>query len=226
MKTKAWMGIAMALALGVGCSEGETTPMGTDAGTDAGGDIDAGSDVDSGTAVDSGGVDSGSGTDAGSDTDSGTPTGGLVINEISAAGDDWIELKNIGGTALDVAGWIVTQLDDMGMPEPERAAAFPAGFTIAPGGYFVIVTDQDAPLVGIQTDCVVEGVSECLISEFGISVGGGDTLVVLDGSGTEVHRAVYPGGSVTAGQTWSRVPDGTGDFVVGVPTPVAANATE
>lgn len=224
MKTKAWMGIAMVLALGAGCSEGETMTPGTDAGgTDAG--TDAGGDVDSGTGVDAGEVDSGSDVDAG-DLDGGTSMSALVINEISAAGDDWIEVKNIGGTALDVGGWIVTQLDDMGMPEPERAAAFPAGFTIPPGGYFVIVTDQDAPLEGIQTECVVVGISECLISEFGISVGGGDTLVVLDASGTEVHRAVYPGGAVTTGQTWARIPDGTGDFVVGVPTALATNATE
>ncbi len=230
MKTGAWM--MLVLALGAGCSEGETT----DPGADAGGDRDGGATVDAGAPGEDAstpgedasapGEDASTpGEDAGAPGDGGSPTSTLVINELSAAGDDWIELKNVGEAPLDVAGWIVTQVDDLGMPEPDRSAPFPAGYAIPAGGYFVVVTDQAMPLEGIQTECFVEGVTECLIAEFGISAGSGDTLVVLDETGAEVHRVVYTGG-LSVGQTWARIPDGTGEFVVAAPTPGATNATE
>ncbi|MCA9611476.1 MAG: lamin tail domain-containing protein [Sandaracinus sp.] len=210
--------VALLSVLVVGCSEGETAPPGTDAGFDAGAAPDAGApEVDANTPE----------VDAGMPSpDAGLPPSALVINEVRASGDDWIEVKNIGGTRLDVGGWIVTQVDDLGAPEPARSAAFPEGFELAPGAYFLIVADQPAALEGLQTECFVEGVDECLIAEFGISAGDGDGLVILDASGVVVHAMTYPGGATGADQTWSRLPDGTGDFVVGVPTPLAANATE
>ncbi|MCB9601494.1 MAG: lamin tail domain-containing protein [Sandaracinus sp.] len=210
--------VALLSALFFGCSEGETTPPGTDAGFDAGTPPDGGTpEVDGGPPEVDGGTPG---------VDASLPPSTLVINEVRASGDDWIEVKNIGGASLDVGGWIVTQVDDLGAPEPARSAAFPDGFELAPGAYFLIVADQPAVLEGLQTECFVEGVTQCLIAEFGISAGDGDGLVILDGSGAVVHSVTYPGGATGADQTWSRLPDGTGDFVVGVPTPLAANATE
>jgi len=161
--------------------------------------------------------------DAGAPMDAGPPNRTLVINEVQASGDDWIEVANVSGADLDVSGFVVTQTDDMGVAEPGESSPFPAGYTIAAGGHFVVLAGLAALADGVQSDCVLPGVTECLYATFGVSSGSGDTLVILDGSGAEIERVVVPGNAATEDETYARVPDGTGDFVATTPTPAASN---
>ena len=57
------------------------------------------------------------------------------INEVESSGDatDWIELKNTGATAVDLAGYVLKDNSD------KDAYTFPASSTIASGGYLVVV---------------------------------------------------------------------------------------
>ncbi|MGO4592504.1 lamin tail domain-containing protein [Leifsonia sp. 2TAF2] len=61
----------------------------------------------------------------------------IVINEVESSapngGPDWVELKNTGATAADLAGWSVLDNDDTHTRVP-----LPAGSIIPAGGYFVI----------------------------------------------------------------------------------------
>jgi len=52
--------------------------------------------------------------------------------------DDWIELSNPTGTAIDLGGWRLTD-----RPDDPSAWIFPSGTTILPNGYFVVLASGD-----------------------------------------------------------------------------------
>ena len=80
----------------------------------------------------------------------GTGTQGIVISEVMASNDsvatyanagytDWIEIYNAGDTAADLGGWGLSD-----NPEKPLKWQFPAGTTIYPGEYKVILCDKNA----------------------------------------------------------------------------------
>lgn len=158
----------------------------------------------------------------GSTTGAGGSAEGLVINELSASGDDWIELFNGGADTLDLGGLAIADADDAGKPKADDAVTIPAGTTLASGAYLFILADQDASLPDLQDVCD-PGPAPCLHAGFGIS-GGGDTLFVLDTDGGVLASVVYPADATVDGESWARLPNGTGEFGVASPTPGAVNA--
>jgi hypothetical protein len=171
--------------------------------------------------------------DAGVDTaappDDGGATAGLVINELRAAGEDWIELMNTGASPIDLAGLRVADLDEAtGGPKLAEAIALPVGLTLAPGARLVIVADVASPREGLQADCLGGAVASCVEAGYGLSGSRGDRVFVLAATGDAVlSQAAYPAPSevtVPDGQSWGRLPDGTGAFAPAAPTPGALNA--
>lgn len=156
--------------------------------------------------------------------------GALAINELRASGDDWIELMNTGTTTLDVSGLRIADLDEAtSMPKLAEALSLPAGTTIAPGSYLVIVAGITAPRVGPQSDCLAATLPTCFEAGYGLSGSRGDRVFVVAATTDVVLlEAAYPGPTdpvtVPDGSTWSRLPNGTGVFAVGMPTPGAENA--
>lgn len=215
--------LLLAVWLG-GCSEGDDTPP-VDAGaSDAFVAIDAASDamtLDTGTS-DAAPIDAPA--DAPPVADAGPA--GLVVNEIRASGEDWIELYNAGSTAIELGGVRVADTNDMGLPKLDEAAVFPASYSLAPGAYFVIAADVAEPLVGLQTECFGLA-AECLHAGYGISASRGETIwvVAADPSTDILAQAAFPPSAVADGQSYGRVPDGTGAFVATTPTPGASNVT-
>jgi hypothetical protein len=53
----------------------------------------------------------------------------IVINEVNSQGDDFVELYNAGGEAIDLGGWRITDSD------PANVFEISSGVSIAPGGY-------------------------------------------------------------------------------------------
>lgn len=164
----------------------------------------------------------GDGPGSGASTGAGGDAAGLVINELSAAGDDWIELFNAGSDTLDVGGLLVADIDDAGAPKVDGAVTIPAGTTLEAGAYLFVLADQDASLPDLQDACD-PGPVPCLHAGFGLS-GGGDTVFVLDADGAVLASVEYPADATVEGESWGRIPNGTGDFGVTAPTPGAANA--
>ncbi len=122
------------------------------------------------------------------------PTGPpeVKINEVESNGDqvaDWVELKNLGTSPVNVSGWKIVDGD------PSHAATpvvVPAGTTIPAGGYYAIYTEiNQSP-------------------GFGLGVGDSVNLFLPDGT-TEVDTTTWGAHAAT---TWGRCPDGTGDFRV------------
>jgi hypothetical protein len=190
--------------LDVGADTGATPDAGADAGTDAGADVRLPMDVV--TPVDSG-------------------AGSVVVNEVRASGDDWIELFNPGTAPVDLGGYGVADLDtDSGLPRVASAVRFPAGTTIAPGAYLFVLADVGDAGAGPQTACLDGGPTPCFHAPWGISASRGETVSLVDPQGRVVAQGVFPMNAVTSGRSWGRLPNGTGPFAANRPTPGAPNA--
>lgn len=147
--------------------------------------------------------------------------GGVVINEISGKGDEWVELYNAGTTAVDLSGFQIADGEkDAGTPKLSEAAQVPAGTILSPRSYLVAAkmsADASAP------SCPDGGESYCLGFRFGISNSEGDVVYLIAPGGTVAEREDYPAGVVGSNQTWGRSPNGTGTFQITAPTPGASN---
>lgn len=166
---------------------------------DSGGGADVGVDVVSDAPGDA--VADGEVADA-PDEDVPTPVAGTVLlNEIFAQDgpDDWVELVNPGDTAVDLAGWALTDSD------PTHVYTFPAGSKLGPRAHLVLLSD---PVKGF---------------DFGLSPD--DSVTLYSAKGAQADRAVWPPGALLGGRSYGRIPSGSGDFaILATPTPGEANA--
>lgn len=108
----------------------------------------------------------------------------VVINEVTSAGSDDIELFNRGNVAMDLSGWKVT--DDN--TERVDAYIFAEGTTLAPGAYLVLKNPDD----------------------FAFGIGKVDAVNLFDAAGELVDTTTWADGQ--AAISWCRQPNGTGDF--------------
>lgn len=133
----------------------------------------------------------------------------VVINEFMADNDslsgitdpagqreDWIELYNNTNDDIDLTGAFLS--DDRDNIEKWQ---FPIGTTIKAGAFLIIWADED----GGQQD---------LHANFKIAKGG-ETLILSD-NGVVVDSLSF--GEQESNMTYSRVPNGTGDFEIKAPT--------
>ena len=122
---------------------------------------------------------------------------GLFINEVAAKGDplDWFELYNGSDSDIALGNFVVADdLDDAG-----KRVAFPPGTTIAPGEYLHFELDKDGwP---------------------GFALGGDEELGVWTSEGVLVDSVDWDEGQSGEGESFARLPDGTGEFHTVVPTP-------
>jgi len=109
-------------------------------------------------------------------------SGRVVINEATSDGNDAIELYNTGAAGVVIDGWSVIDSDPTNTPY-----VFPAGTTIGPGAFMVLVK-------GVQ-------------HTFGL--GGTDGVTLRDASAANVDSTAWTAG---ASPSWCRHPDGTGAF--------------
>lgn len=201
----------------VACSEAQETGGAGEGAGDTGGTPAAG-----GESPNSGGNGDGGTPSEGGSSSSSMGTGDVVVNEIDA-NLDWVELYNKGDGAFDLGGLTLADSDGAGGPKVDEAIIFPAGTTIAAGASLFILGKQDVSPgeQEPQTECA-PGTSPCFFAPFGLSDGDGDEIFLLDGDSL-VSSSAYPAAAAGDGETWCRVPDGTGEFEVCTPTPGAAN---
>jgi hypothetical protein len=143
---------------------------------------------------------------------------------------DWIELYNAGTATEDLGGLGLTDSDSADGTTARVAdkVVFPPGTSLAPGEYLLVVADLMTPGMGAQTMCLADaGPMRCFHAGFGISSSRGETIHFLDAMDRPLDRAAFPAdgdAGVPAGQTWARLPNGTGAFARAAPTPGARNA--
>jgi hypothetical protein len=135
---------------------------------------------------------------------------GVVINEIMASNtvtiadnagefDDWIELYNTSGTAVDLSGWYITD-----KPDNLTKYDIPAGTMILANEYLIIWADEDSS----------QGPNP-VHANFKLSASG-EMVILLDASISVVDSISF--GQQTTDMTYARQPNGTGNFVIQAPT--------
>jgi hypothetical protein len=143
----------------------------------------------------------------------GGPTGSVVINEVNPNGPDpatdpdWIEIFNGGATSADVSGYTIRD------SKASDATALPSGTVIPPGGYLVILCDDE----------VDAGIPGGVHVPFKLSGTKGDEVHFTQ-NGTDVDMTSWAANMIADGSTWARIPNGTGGFAVSAtPTKGTAN---
>lgn len=164
------------------------------------------------------------GTDRGAPSGD-VPVGRVVINEVRATTDDWVELMNVGEGPVDLGGMVLADTDTEGnVPRVEEGVEFPAATWLAPGQHLLVLADVSDAGVGAQMTCLGgDGPMTCHHARFGISAARGEGLFLIGRDHVVTATAVYPADAAPEGSSWGRVPDGTGEFVVNRPTPGVAN---
>lgn len=128
-----------------------------------------------------------------------TAAEGLFINEISASGDDWVELYNSTGSQKDISGYRIQDDGDLEYELPE-------GTLVGAKGYLVIFCDDTN--TGLHTN-------------FRLS-SAGETVTLKNKSGEIAEAVTYP--KLDNGQSYGRYPDGSDDFAIsGITSEGASN---
>ena len=121
--------------------------------------------------------------------------------------DDWIEIHNAGGRAVNIGGMFITDdLTDPGafqFPTDDRKAT-----TIPAGGYILLWADEDHDQPGFHLN-------------FGLS-SNGEQLGLFASDGTTLVDSVTFG-PLRPDVSYARVPDGKGWFLVDEPSPGRKN---
>lgn len=134
----------------------------------------------------------------------------VVINEIMASNtvtvtdnagefDDWIELYNLSGAAIDLSGWYITD-----KPDNLTKYDIPTGTTILANDYLIIWADEDSS----------QG-PDPVHANFKLSASG-ETIILVNASLSVVDSASF--GQQTEDMAFARMPNGTGNFVIQNPT--------
>ena len=129
----------------------------------------------------------------------------VKMNEVFSRGTetdpDWIELYNTLNDTLDISGYKI--YDNGGQSGSKAKMAFPAGTSIMPNGFIVIVTDN-------KTDP----------ANFGLS-SGGEKVWLEDSAGVVIDSVQF--GALQAAESYSRIPNGGVWQVVSTITRGASN---
>lgn len=128
----------------------------------------------------------------------------LMYDKVKDEYPDWIELKNVSGSSVSLAGWCIT--DDITKPDKVRLP----DVSIAPGGFMVIKCFN-----GEETH--YDG--ECIITDLGLD--GENEHLYLFKNGTLSDYLSITG--LSYGGTFGRMPGENGSFRFTLPTPGKEN---
>jgi hypothetical protein len=168
-------------------------------------------------------------TDAATTATPGNPSTTVAFNEISAAGDEWLELYNTGSSDLDIGNYAIADTDKTsGEPRVNKAMRFPAGTKLAKGGFLLVLLGKDNSTPGpYSAEGCLKGVPVgCYYALFSVSQARGEAVHLLAPDNTSVASVIYPVNlEFEAGTELSacRIPDGTGQFTTCAQTPGAGN---
>jgi hypothetical protein len=130
--------------------------------------------------------------------------GFVVVNEVYSSGNDalsdpdWVELKTVGTAPIDLSAYRVR--------DEKTTAPLPSGTVIEPGKYLLIYCD----------DLPDGGASDRIHVPF--KLGAQDAFSLLAGDGTTIDGVTWDTTMSSAGKSYGRLPDGTGQFLLLTPT--------
>lgn len=200
--------VVLFAALVMACAEARNP------GGGAGGDAGGGGAGGSGATSSTGGGGAAGGTGGTTGTGAGGAASPLVINEIGATGDEFVEIVNPTSKAISLDDLALADTDSTnGEPKIADAARFPKGAEIAPGEHLVVLCGQDpSDGVGPHDKCGADGPDICYYATWSVSAKDGETVFLLSPSDEILAQAEYPADAASTGNTWGRFPDVTGDL--------------
>ena len=133
---------------------------------------------------------------------------GLVINEVMPVNsttvadnygeyDDWIELYNLSFSGKDISGYHLSDNNNK-----RSKWQFPQGTLIAAKGYLIIWADNDINQLGLHANFKLSSA--------------GEVVVLSDADSSKIDKVTFP--AQTLELSYSRVPNGTGEFRWQTPT--------
>lgn len=141
----------------------------------------------------------------------------MVINEVAWMGGvanasaEWLELKNLTNTDIDLTGWTLNAVD--GSPKINLNGTIPAN------GYFLLERTNDESVPGVTADLIYSGVLGNSGEVLELKDGDGNIIDVLDAS------AGWAGGDNDIKQTMERIATGSWQTSAAVGgTPKLANS--
>ena len=147
----------------------------------------------------------------------GAPADGVVVlNEIKGQGDgdDYIELFNRGPGDADLGGY--------GIADENNTFLIPSATILEPGEYLLLLLGR-SDLVGNFT-CFTP--NPCFHASWGVAQDG-EMVYLRDATNAVVESAEYPDQAgpdgLANGQSWGRLPNGTGTFAATRLTPEVQN---
>jgi hypothetical protein len=137
----------------------------------------------------------------------------VVINELMAVNstivadqngefDDWFELYNSTSADIDISGYYLSDNESK-----ISKWKIPYGTIIKSSGYLIVWADKDTTQAGLHANFKLSSA--------------GEELVLSDPDLNVIDEIKYPGQTLEL--SYSRFPDGTGDFVWQTPTFNASN---
>ena len=137
-----------------------------------------------------------------------TAVGEVVINELMPVNsttaadqngqyDDWIELFNKSFNNIDLSGYYLSDNSKKNLKWK-----FPKGVSITGNGYLIIWADDDTAQAGLHTNFKLSSA--------------GEEVVLSRSDGKIIDQVAFP--AQTLELSYSRVPNGTGDFRWMIPT--------
>lgn len=133
------------------------------------------------------------------------PVNTTVVSDPDGEFDDWIELYNMSSEAKDLSGWFLTDNE-----KHISKWQFPPATTIAGKGYLVIWADDDSAQIGLHANFKLSSL--------------GEEVLLSDSDGNLVDKVLYPGQTLEL--SYSRYPDGTGEFKWQIPTFARTNISK
>ena len=132
------------------------------------------------------------------------PVNSTTVTDQYGEFDDWIELYNLSSATIDLSGYYLT--DDKKELSKWR---FPQSTYIEANGYLIIWADNDTTQAGLHAN-------------FKLSSSGEDAIL-LKPDNTIIDKISFP--AQTLELSYSRVPNGTGEFKWQTPTFNKSNDT-
>lgn len=125
---------------------------------------------------------------------------------------DWVELINTSSESVSLAGYSLT--DTTATP---RLWTFPAGVSLPPGGFLVVLLDSSRPASTVAAPLLNAGFAASASGERVELYGPGAIPPLIDSVRFGPQAADF---------TIGRIPDGSGNFMLTAPTANAANAQQ
>jgi len=125
------------------------------------------------------------------------PVNSTIVTDQDGEYDDWIELFNKSDLTIDISGYYLSD-----KKSDFSKWRFPDGTSVQGNGYLIIWADDDITQLGLHANFKLSSL--------------GETVILSEPDGSLIDQVEYPGQTLEL--SYSRLPDGTGEFKWQIPT--------